>query len=172
MHAVAFVLLPGPPASLEEATEMVEKLMAPHREEWDETTRETTGFWDYWRIGGRWGGYLEYAPGQVGGFVGPTGWDSPEDGVDPARHVDVAALGMIAELKLPYTVVTGEGVRHREDWDTFPDDAWREGVTEEERHRMIDAWRQECHERFDPWWDGFSAGLGPDVWIAVVDYHT
>jgi hypothetical protein len=33
-------------------------LMEPHRETYNEATEETHGHWDFWRIGGRWDGYL------------------------------------------------------------------------------------------------------------------
>ena len=33
-------------------------LMEPHREAYDEATETRSGHWDFWRIGGRWDGYL------------------------------------------------------------------------------------------------------------------
>lgn len=56
--------------------------------------------WDWYSVGGRWGGSLKLKPGAEGTSA-PRRWDSPEDapdnGVDQARAGDVDWLGMIGE---------------------------------------------------------------------------
>lgn len=41
------------------------------------TTSNPEGLWDYWRIGGRWGGYFRLKADAPGVIKGARGWDSP-----------------------------------------------------------------------------------------------
>lgn len=43
------------------------------------STRNPDSKWDYWRVGGRWGGYFRYRAGDRKWVITPQrGWDSPE----------------------------------------------------------------------------------------------
>jgi hypothetical protein len=63
------------------------------------STRNPDAKWDYWRIGGRWGGYFPYQPANARLVMRPAGggWDSPDikplhcDG-GPKSALDLAAL--------------------------------------------------------------------------------
>ena len=63
------------------------------------STRNPDAKWDYWRIGGRWGGRFAYRPESAFEVIGTEkGWDSPEnipllrcDG-GPKRALDLAAM--------------------------------------------------------------------------------
>jgi hypothetical protein len=51
------------------------------------STRNPDAKWDYWRIGGRWGGYFPYRAECAAQVIQPeSGWDSP--GGIPALHCD------------------------------------------------------------------------------------
>ncbi len=54
MHYSLFVLIPtgGDPA------DHVARVMEPHRESWNDDTKESSGIWDWYQIGGRWTGYF------------------------------------------------------------------------------------------------------------------
>lgn len=70
------------------------------------TTSNPQGYWDYWRIGGRWGGYFPFRPGEQDNVIMPQAdWDSPDevrpdycDG-GPLRSLDIARMRKIAETK-------------------------------------------------------------------------
>lgn len=63
------------------------------------STRNPEAKWDYWRIGGRWGGYFPFLQEHAAEVIKPArGWDSPEvimpqrcDG-GPVRALDLAVL--------------------------------------------------------------------------------
>lgn len=44
--------------------------------------------WDYWRIGGRWGGYFRVTQNGPGLITSPAGWDSSTRGDDGVQRVD------------------------------------------------------------------------------------
>lgn len=52
------------------------------------TTRNPESFWDYWRIGGRWGGYFLVTQNGPGLITSPAGWDSPKPEKDGRQRVD------------------------------------------------------------------------------------
>lgn len=61
MHYNALVIAPGD----ESPDAAVERLMAPHQENYDEAADALTGHWDWWVIGGRWTGLLtDYDPSE------------------------------------------------------------------------------------------------------------
>lgn len=55
MHMLAIVILPED--GEKDAEQWVEKLMAPGKEGWNGV--ETLGWWDWYRIGGRWDGVIQ-----------------------------------------------------------------------------------------------------------------
>lgn len=50
--------------------------------------------WDYWRIGGRWGGYFAAKEGAWGTLWGARGWDSPDE-PQSLRRVDGGPLATL-----------------------------------------------------------------------------
>ena len=50
-----FVLLPDVTGDV---GALLERVLAPHQEQYDEATEDWGGFWDWWQIGGRWTGHL------------------------------------------------------------------------------------------------------------------
>jgi hypothetical protein len=154
MHASALVIVPADMA--DDIPSAVEALMAPHREVWDPATEEYDGFWDWYRIGGRW-------DGQILGLdaldVDPDGtWNYEvhySDAVsDPARNsVDAIHAAEFAT----YTVVSPNGYAHREVWN--PD--W-DGV--DHSAFMVD--NPDFHE-----WRAKQLMAYRDGVAVVVDYH-
>lgn len=71
------------------------------------STRNPEAMWDYWRIGGRWGGYFLVGQNGPGLITSPRGWDSPEPEADgkqradggPKRLLDFEAMRAEAEAK-------------------------------------------------------------------------
>lgn len=70
------------------------------------STRNPEAMWDYWRIGGRWGGYFVVAQNGPGLITSRRGWDSPEPRGDgkqradggPKRLLDFDAMRAQAEI--------------------------------------------------------------------------
>ena len=137
MHYLAYVLI-GPDGDPEA---QVEALMAPHRENFD--VEPSTGFWDWYQIGGRWSGHLDgYDPekdpkniekctlcGATGkrfdmvvasGCNGCSGngvrlaW--PTQWVKHLGDVQSASVA-VAKAEMPYTLVTEGVVLQKEVWD-------------------------------------------------------
>lgn len=52
------------------------------------STRNPESMWDYWRIGGRWGGYFLVGQNGPGLITSPSGWDSPEPEKDSQQRAD------------------------------------------------------------------------------------
>lgn len=52
------------------------------------STRNPESMWDYWRIGGRWGGYFLVAQNGPGLITSPRGWDSPKPEKDGRGRAD------------------------------------------------------------------------------------
>lgn len=136
MHMLAVVLLKP-----EDATpEGLDKAMAPHEECWPDDDGPKVGFWDWWRVGGRWDGKV----------CGLDGYDEcPTCG--PAKAVskyetsstlachysghheqwghNAIPVAQMGEVR-PYTVVTPDGqAHHRESWngqEWVTDERWDE----------------------------------------------
>jgi hypothetical protein len=65
MHFSMLVLTDAPDVDRENAANVIEPLLEPHREDYDEATDELTGHWDWWVVGGRWTGALTgYKPNE------------------------------------------------------------------------------------------------------------
>jgi hypothetical protein len=71
------------------------------------STRNPESLWDYWRIGGRWGGYFIASKPGVGLLTAHRSWDSPQQPVDdktradggPKRLLDFEAMRGEAETR-------------------------------------------------------------------------
>lgn len=114
MHMFALVLVPE---GTEDVAQAVANLLQPHYKVYDDATETTVGWWDWYRIGGRWDGEVQ-------------GVDRGKECVrcqanDHACHYsnkhsqikyNVAPVAEVGELKA-FTVVVPEGVRHRSTWD-------------------------------------------------------
>ncbi len=116
MHAAALVLVPEGTDDIREA---VSALMAPHQGTWDPETEDYGGWWDWWRIGGRWDGNIIGAERLSEDSHYSDAWETLERNAVPVE--------MAAEYAT-YTVVTVNGFQHREirnpDWDgTWEDDS-------------------------------------------------
>lgn len=165
-HSYALVVIPGdtdPGVAVEDA-------MRPYSED----INETSGFWDWWSIGGRWTGVLDgYEPDKDIRNI-ETCWLCHGTGVRsdmavangcngcrglgvsvkwPTKWVshpgDIATVAdVIRAGRMPFTLVTPDGAFHSRTWngDDFDD-------TEP---ALVEA---------------FNA-LDPDTKVAVVDYHS
>src|SRR5262249_19340826 len=87
--------------------------------------------WDYWLIGGRWGGFFPYKPQHAGLILKPeTKWDSPDikpgyyDG-GPKKALDLAAMreARAVRARRRYTEYTDvvKGTPDPLPWRTFAD---------------------------------------------------
>lgn len=53
------------PPGATDINDTIEQLLAPHEERYDEANDESTGWWDWYQIGGRWSGVLDgYDPSE------------------------------------------------------------------------------------------------------------
>jgi hypothetical protein len=95
------------------------------------SSRNPDSKWDYWRIGGRWGGYFPYQPANVTRVMRPErGWDSPDmkplhcDG-GPKGALDLAGLReeKADEARKRYAEWTAltDGLPEALPWRTFAD---------------------------------------------------
>lgn len=143
----------------------VDAVMAPHQKRYDEHTEELTGEWDYWRIGGRWAGWLKLRNGATGRME-PLSWEWTMDSVnapnlpDPLKQADQALAGSVAweamrddegHLQTPYAIVKDGIWRARSTWDgeDFVDD-----------------------KDYDSDWIPFLETLPADALCTVVDIHS
>lgn len=149
MHMLAAVIVPDGTTR-----DSAEEVVAPIMEPFNEAIDYNTGWWDWWQVGGRYTGYYaEYDPttdprnqetcrlcagtgtrrdmtvaNGCNGCEGtgtarrwPTDWAPIEDDIVPARIL--LAPGM----RLPFSVVTPDGVWHRQTWngeDWIDDEDW------------------------------------------------
>lgn len=116
MHASALVIVPREMA--DDIPSAVEALMAPYRETWN--GKDYDGWWDWYRIGGRWDGHLlNLAPLDVsddGTWLHEIHYSEAVS--DPTRN---SAPAMVAAEFATFTVVSPSGFAHREihnpEWD-------------------------------------------------------
>lgn len=161
MHMFAVVLVP---AGTEEIDKAVAELMRPHEERYGPGEDDYAGWWDWYRIGGRFDGAIkgayraESCPACSAGGQAGTDCHYRSGTHDQLQHniVPVAQLGEVR----PFTVVAPDVVAHRSWWDaTVPSD--------------IDG----CHGDFveDPDWDRTCATIlltHRDHVAVGVDYHS
>lgn len=106
------------------------------------STRNPQAKWDYWRVGGRWGGYFPYRSDYARLVLKPeAGWDSPElkpghcDG-GPKRALDLQALRSesAAEAVLRYRefMELAKGTPEALPWRVFADNISENGYTLEQ----------------------------------------
>lgn len=107
MHKSCLVIVPEG----EDPKLVVKELMAPHVEDYNESTNECSGWWDWYRIGGRWDGQiLGLAPlSDETHFT--DAWSTLERNAAPAREAGEFAS---------FTVLSPDGFSHRE----FLNPAW------------------------------------------------
>jgi hypothetical protein len=115
------------------------------------SSRNPQAKWDYWRIGGRWGGYFPYHQKHAAKVIATErGWDSPEtvkplhcDG-GPKSALDLAALRkemaeQAAKTYAEYRAVVA-GTPEALPWSAFADNISEGGYT-------IDQAREEYHSQ-------------------------
>lgn len=126
--------------------------------EWSESN--PVGYWDYWRVGGRWAGHLPLRNGRDG-HLEPLSWewdyDNAGDKPDAATHADVALKGDVNLEALEPTFA----ILHEGEWVARGEMGWfgclrDERVPEEE-------WPAKWHE--------FVLALPADTRLTVVDCH-
>lgn len=167
-HYLGIVVLPEQPTDREHLEKMLSALLRPFDENadefcedvtetgldddgttWSETYRRNPrGEWDYWRLGGRWGGLFDVVDPALG-FVSGRSWDSPEkiDGLDATFK------GNVVVPRFPFTWVA-EGVwKSRIDWSDYP----RSEIPMEE---------------WEAWSARFWTALPDTAWVAAIDYHS
>jgi hypothetical protein len=126
--------------------------------EWSE--RNPVGYWDYWRVGGRWAGHLPLRNGRVG-HMEPLSWEWTDyisgDKPDALTHADVARKGDVNLEALDPTFA----ILHEGEWVARGEMGWF-GALREERIPE-EEWPQKWHE--------FVAALPDDTRLTVVDCH-
>lgn len=126
------------------------------------TTRNPQGMWDYWRVGGRFAGFLRLLPGAEG-HLEPLSWEWRDypDRPAPGRHADQCRRGALdidamRELKYRTYAVVAEG-------------AWKG------RGKMgcfgVSHGEEMTAEQWVEWWDRMVGGLDPNTLLTVVDCH-
>jgi hypothetical protein len=125
------------------------------------TTRNPEGHWDYWRVGGRWAGYLRLLPGREGTAAPLLGdWDSPKD-QDMSGRADQALAG---DVDWEATLAASEG--HRT-YFMVAEGVWKE--------------RQQYHPDSEPHftdtpgyehlWDSLTRNVSADTLVTIMDIH-
>lgn len=92
----------------------VAEILAPHEESYDEATERSSGFWDWYQIGGRWTGAHspDYDPS-----TDPANIEQCEQCEGTGRRID--AIGKAARAKDPeYTCNGCQGKGTRTKWPT------------------------------------------------------
>lgn len=133
------------------------------------STRNPNGFWDYWRIGGRYRGFLRLNPGAEGSlaelsyewtFNGPCTEDWTGRADQAMRGaVDLTAIQAACQAEHgPYRTyaVVAEGA-----WKGRGQMGWF-GVSHDETMTELE---------WVDWWDRLVGGLSGDTLLTVVDCH-
>lgn len=136
MHYLAFVAIP----TIGDVEKLVAEVMAPHQETYDDDTKESCGFWDWYQIGGRWTGHLSgydpeadpknketcscchgskrladgpcsYCSGEGTRSAWPTQWILHAGDVQP-----ISVLRDMSEDKQPHTIIDRTGAYEKEIW--------------------------------------------------------
>lgn len=125
--------------------------------EWSESNPQ--GYWDYWRIGGRWAGHLPLRHGRVG-HMEPLSWEWEYDQADkpnPQTHADVARKGDVNLEALDPTFA----IVHDGEWVARGEMGWFGGLREE--HVPESEWPKRFFQ--------FLVALPDDTRLTVVDCH-
>jgi hypothetical protein len=116
------------------------------------STRNPEAKWDYWRIGGRWGGYFRYREGSRRQVMLPgSGWDSPKS-ISP-RSCDGGQKRFL-DLETTRKDSMVEALKQYRDWkevvgdtpEAMPWSAFRDNISPESGY-TIDRAREEYHSQ-------------------------
>jgi len=128
--------------------------------EWSESNPQ--GYWDYWRIGGRWARHLPLRDGRVG-HSEPLSWEwtdypsAEHPPNDPKAYADVARKGDVNLEALEPTFA----IVHNGEWVARGEMGWFDCLRDEQVPE--EEWPQKWHE--------FVAALPDDTRLTVVDCH-
>lgn len=126
--------------------------------EWSESNPQ--GYWDYWRVGGRWAGHLPLRNGREG-HMEPLSWewsfDGSADKPDSTTHADVALKGDVNLEALDPTFA----ILHEGEWVARGEMGWFGCLRDE----------QVPEEEWPAKWREFVLALPAGTRLTVVDCH-
>lgn len=139
------------------------------------STRNPSGQWDYWRLGGRWRGFLKLRAGAPG-FLGEEGYEweyERKEGRGIPDWSGAADQALAGDVDWAATIAACTHEKARREYRTYAlvcEGVWRESESyhpdAEPGERLVD------DPHYLPLWDRLVTNLDPATLVTVVDFHS
>lgn len=138
---------------------------------WPMTTRNPDGYWDYWRIGGRWADEWVLKSADDDGPLdteSQTHWDAPKAPDHDRPTTNNARLSAIEaeSIATPYSWIDLEGTWHTRWIGPTAEEATASGMPSDTSHWEVDG-AVHTGEFYR-----YLASLPSETWLVKVDYHS